>query len=133
MTQPEASLEQREFKDRLWKARVVAMVVAALLACSLIANWMIYQRWSVSKILAKRNYEIGYLAARIDLVRDTLVMPGLTEINFAITRLEATSAQLGFPNPDTLRYYGIKPWEDYFATTTVAVADQPNWTKRRAR
>jgi|GEM_PF-3288234 hypothetical protein len=98
---------------RLSESRKWNLALAIIAACALLYSVAANYQWKKTDSFAKRSFAIGYLAAETDIVTGQFSTPSAAQVNAGIMKWQATSKELGYPNPDTLRHYKLKPWEDY--------------------
>ncbi len=105
--------EIKGLEARLSQARRWNWALGIIAACGVLYAAAANYQWKKTANFAERSYAIGYLSAQADVLTGQDSAPSVAQVNADIMKWQATSKELRYRNPDTLRYYKIKPWEDY--------------------
>lgn len=123
----------RDLEESLLAAKRWNWALTIFAGCALLYAAVADYQWKQTKNFAQRSNAIGYLEAQTDMLTGQFSTPSVNQVNAAIREWQAKSKELGYVNPDTLRYYKIKPWEDYEEEVRTWVANRSNFTKRHKR
>lgn len=108
-----AAEELKGLETKLSQARRWNWALAIIAACGVVYAAAANYQWKKTASFAERSNAVGYLSAQADVLTGQASAPSVAQVNAGIMKWRATSKELGYRNPDTLRYYKIKPWEDY--------------------